>query len=119
MGFCLLQFFYESAVLEFELSQLYNVRGSIAFGNARKKILFVFIFVFVFVIGIFLFGVLDLLDSSLKSLNFNLMAVFVVRAFLNFFEPHWAKAVISDSGCIMNAVLIKVIDGIEINGRYE
>ena len=47
------------------------------------------------------------------------MAVFVVRAFLYFFEPHWTKAVISDSGCIMNAVLIKVIDGIEINGRYE
>jgi hypothetical protein len=115
MGFCLLQFFYESAVLQFELSQLDNVHGLVAFGNARKEILFVF----VFVIGDFLFGVLDLLDSSLKSLNFNLMAVFVVKAFLYFFEPHWTKAVISDSGCIMNAVLIKVIDGIEINGRYE
>jgi hypothetical protein len=84
MGFGLLQFFYESAVLQFELSQLDNVHGLVALGNARKEIFFVVFHVS----SIFLFAVLDLLDSNLKSLNFKFMAVFVVRAFLYFFEPH-------------------------------
>jgi hypothetical protein len=84
MGFGFLQFFYQSAVLQFELSQLDNVHGLVALGNARKEIFFVVFHVS----SIFLFAVLDLLDSNLKSLNFKFMAVFVVRAFLYFFEPH-------------------------------
>ncbi len=84
MGFSFLDFLYESAVLELELSVFDDVYGLVAFGNSGQD-------VFLILTGwvIFGFGVLDFLYAVLESLYFELVGVLVKWAFLDLLKPHW------------------------------
>ena len=86
MRLCCLQFPDQPAILQFELSELDDVHGLVAFGDAGEKVFFVMVWG-----GIFGFRVFDLLDTVLQSLDFELVTLLVVVAFLYLLEPHSQK----------------------------